>query len=102
MPDRIEAAQKGGKRYELRLFVAGDAINSRTALENLKRLLDQAADAAFELEIVDVLQTPQVALDQGVFVTPALQVVNPAPGALIYGNLSNADLMSTLFGEFDR
>jgi circadian clock protein KaiB len=98
----MEEAQKGGKRYELRLYVAGNAINSRMALENLKRLLDQAADTAFELEIVDVLQTPQVALEQGVYVTPALQVVNPAPGTLIYGNLNNADLMSTLFGEFDR
>ncbi|MDY6906394.1 MAG: circadian clock KaiB family protein [Thermodesulfobacteriota bacterium] len=65
--------------YRFRLFVAGDAPNSRLARENLRRLQEQAPDAVFDIQVVDVLDAPEAALKEGVYVTPALQVLEPGP-----------------------
>ena len=83
-------------QYKIRLYVAGDAPNSRIARENLNRLQKQMA-AEFHVEIVDVLKHPRAALDGGIFITPALQVLAPGPGALIFGNLSDDQALSTVF-----
>jgi circadian clock protein KaiB len=76
-------------RIVLRLFVAGDAPHSRIAKENLQRFRERAADCEFEVEVVNVLENPQIMLDLGIYLTPALQVIEPKPGGLIYGNLSD-------------
>lgn len=83
-------------RCVIRLFICGDAINSRKALENLQRLREAKTHITFEVEIIDVNRTPQVALDLGVFVNPALQVLEPAPGMLIYGDLSDLQALDAL------
>ena len=82
-------------RCVVRLFVAGDAANSCIAKENLRRLCEQL-NHDIEAEVVDVLETPQVAIEHGIYVTPALQIVEPAPGGLIYGNLSDTEAVRRL------
>jgi circadian clock protein KaiB len=78
------------RRIVLRLFVTNGAPNSRIARENLERLRAAAPRAyAFEVEEIDVAVNPQAALDHGIFLTPALQILEPSPGGLIYGNLSD-------------
>ena len=77
---------KKGNRVVLRLFVAGDAPHSRMAKENLRRFRERAADCEFEVEVVNVLENPQIMLDLGIYLTPALQVIEPKPGGLVYGN----------------
>lgn len=99
MPDDTKAQKGSTAHYVLRLFVAGEAPNSRIARDNLRRFQEQADDTVFDVEIVDVLEHPQVALESGVFVTPALQIVEPSPGRLVFGNLSNQEILSALFTE---
>jgi circadian clock protein KaiB len=91
-----------GQRFVIRLFVTGDAPNSRIARENLRRIRQRLAEHEFDVDVVDVNDDPQAALEHGVFVTPALQVVEPEPGALVFGNLSDPDALKTLFPETDR
>ncbi len=98
MPERI-TDRPGRPPYRLRLFVAGDAPNSRIARENLRRLVERSAGVTVEITIVDVLKDPQTALAQGVFLTPALQRLGPGPETMIFGNLSNTDLLATLLVE---
>ena len=88
-------------RYAVRLFVAGDATNSRIARENLKRLRDKFPEDGFTVEIVDVNVCPEVALEEGVFITPALKVIEPAPGGIVYGNLSDFRALGQLFPDAD-
>jgi len=85
------------QRCAARLFVCGDAPNSRRARNNLQRLRETLDHVEFEVEVVDVDKTPQAALDQGIFVNPALQVIEPAPGMLIYGDLSELTVIEELF-----
>lgn len=78
------------RRIVLRLFVTQGAPNSRIARENLAQIRGAAPSGDFfEVEEIDVASNPQTALDHGIFLTPALQIVEPAPGGLIYGNLSD-------------
>jgi circadian clock protein KaiB len=84
-------------RCSARLFVCGDAPNSRKARNNLQRLRETLDHVEFEVEVIDVEKTPQAALDQGIFVNPALQVIEPAPGMLIYGDLSDLTALQGLY-----
>ncbi|MFW5857029.1 MAG: circadian clock KaiB family protein [Planctomycetota bacterium] len=88
-------------RMHLRLYVAGDEANSRIARENLKAICASNGHAGHEIEIVDVLQHPERALERGVFVTPALEILSPAPGGMIYGNLSDRDALCACFPQAD-
>lgn len=90
---------KKARVCRFRLFVAGDAPNSRIALENLRRLRGLLAGCTTDIEVVDVVKEPQKAIASGIFVTPALQVLEPSPGVLIFGNLSNDEVFQTLFPE---
>ncbi|HMU94950.1 MAG TPA: circadian clock KaiB family protein [Anaerolineales bacterium] len=81
------------KHYILRLFVAGNATNSRIARENLDQLLAKHPEHEFEVEIVDLNLEPEVALEQGVFISPALQILEPNAGGVIYGNLSQMEVL---------
>jgi len=81
----------------VRLFVAGDAPNSRLAKRNLRILRERSNGCIFEVEVVDVDADPQIALEHGIFVTPALQILRPPPGAMVFGNLSDHDTLLKLF-----
>jgi len=79
-----------GKKYVLRLFVAGDEPNSKKARENLTKLCETHLQGEYEVEIVDVLEDFEAALEGNVLLTPALIVLAPEP-ARIFGNLNDTD-----------
>jgi circadian clock protein KaiB len=73
----------------MRLYVANNAPNSRRAIANLAAICKEHLQDNFKLEIVDVLEYPLRALDDGILVTPSLTKVSPLPAAKIVGNLSD-------------
>ena len=83
--------------YKVRLFVAGDSPNSLIAKENLKAIQEQLKGRQFEVEVIDVMENPQTALENSIYLTPALQVISPGPGSIIFGNLSDRNALQTLF-----
>lgn len=85
--------------YVIRLFVTGNAPNSRLAKQNLKRLQEKLSKYRFEIDIIDINHDPQAALEEGVYVTPALQILKPDPGQLIFGNLNDHDILQQIFPE---
>jgi len=80
-----------GKEIVFRLFVACDEANSRRAKANLKELCQSRIDKACEIEIVDVLQSFKIALENNIYLTPALVKVFPEPRVIIFGDLSDAE-----------
>jgi circadian clock protein KaiB len=76
-------------RLRLRLYVAGDAPNSLTAVANIKAVCTAHFDSAHELEIVDLLEQPERALADGIIATPTLLKLMPAPPHRLIGNLSD-------------
>ena len=84
-PPRTRAA------LELRLYVAGNAPNSRLAVANIKAICETHFASAHVLEIVDMLAEPLRALADGIVVTPTLLRVWPAPMQRVIGNLNDPD-----------
>jgi circadian clock protein KaiB len=75
-------------RFKFRLYVAGDAPNSTQAVANLKSLCKAHLADRHQIEVVNVFREPKRALADGIFMTPTLVKLAPAPGQRIVGTLS--------------
>jgi circadian clock protein KaiB len=74
---------------ELRLYKAGNGPNSLRAVANALSLCKEHNTVQqCQLEIIDVLETPWRALQDGVLVTPTLLRIFPQPSVRIIGDLS--------------
>ena len=84
----------------LRLYVAGSAPNSLSAIANAKAICGTHFAAGHKLEIVDMLQQPLRALADGIIVTPTLLRLSPLPVRRVIGNLSDtAQVLQTLVNK---
>ncbi|HTE39583.1 MAG TPA: circadian clock KaiB family protein [Steroidobacteraceae bacterium] len=73
----------------MRLYIASSAPNSMLAIANLEAICKEHLSDQFTLEIVDVLESPERALADGILVTPSLAKLSPSPIAKIIGNLND-------------
>jgi circadian clock protein KaiB len=84
--------------FKFRLYVAGDAHNSAQAIGNLQALCRHSLPHRHEIEIVDVFREPARALAEGVFLTPTLVKLAPAPLRRIIGTLSDTQTVLRSLG----
>jgi circadian clock protein KaiB len=75
--------------FKFRLYVAGDTQNSAHAIANLSAICATHLAGRHETEIVDVFQEPKRALADGIFMTPTLTKLSPAPVRRIVGTLGD-------------
>jgi circadian clock protein KaiB len=83
----------GTVELRVRLYIAGDGPSSTRAMSNLRAALAELPRAPDNVEIVDVLQTPERGLRDGVLVTPMLVRVSPQPERRILGTLSDRAIL---------
>jgi circadian clock protein KaiB len=74
--------------FKFRLYVAGEAQNSAQAIANLAALCRTHLPERHEIEVVDVFREPGRALAEGIYMTPTLVKLAPAPVRKIVGTLS--------------
>ena len=74
--------------FKFRLYVAGDAQNSTLAIANLTAICREHLPSAHAIEVVNVFHEPARALADGIFMTPTLVRLSPAPSLRIVGTLS--------------
>lgn len=79
------------KRLVLRLYIAGSAPNSVLALANARAICAEHFSTTHDLEIIDLLQYPLLALKDSIIVTPTLLKLLPLPAVRLIGNLSDTD-----------
>ena len=77
------------KEYILKLYVMGDTANSQRAIKNLNGILEKDIKDLYTLEIIDVLERPEMAEQDGILATPTLMKVLPEPAKRIVGDLSD-------------
>jgi len=77
--------------WELRLYVAGQTRKSLLALSNLKRLCEEHLAGKYRIEIIDLLQNPQLAEGDQILAIPTLVRRLPEPIRKIIGDLSNTE-----------
>lgn len=78
-------------RWELRLYVAGQTPKSVAAFANLKRLCEQHLQGQYRVEVVDLLEHPQLAKGDQIVAVPTLIRRLPPPLKRIIGDLSNEE-----------
>ena len=91
-------ATRAAEMLTLRLYVAGDAPNSREARANLDAILKGHARDRYELEVVDFLREPQRAMRDGVIVTPTLVKLTPLPIRKLIGTLRETPVVLSALG----
>jgi circadian clock protein KaiB len=79
------------KKWELRLYVAGQTAKSITALANLKKICDEHMEGKYHIEIIDLLKQPQLARGDQIVAVPTLVRKLPEPVRKIIGDLSNTE-----------
>jgi len=77
--------------YELRLYIAGKTLKSVTALNNLKQYCEEHLTDQYVIEIIDLLENPQLAEGDQIFAVPTLVKKVPEPVRKIIGDLSNKE-----------
>lgn len=82
---------KTEKAYELRLYVAGKTTKSVTALANLKKYCEEHLKGRYVIEVIDLLEQPQLAEGDQIFAIPTLVRKVPEPIRKIIGDLSNEE-----------
>ncbi len=77
--------------FELRLYVAGKTPKSITAFNNLKRICETHLAGQYRIDIIDLLETPQLAAGDQILAVPTLVRRLPEPIKNIIGDLSNEE-----------
>ena len=78
-------------KYLLKLFVTGASTRTGTAIANLKRICEQELAGQYALEIIDVLEHPELAEREKILATPTLIKSLPLPLRRVIGDLSNTE-----------
>lgn len=74
---------------ELRLYVTGSTMLSRQAIENIEWIMREELGTMYCYEVVDVLERPDLAAEDGILATPALVRRRPAPVRKLVGDLGD-------------
>jgi circadian clock protein KaiB len=85
------APSSSGKAYRLRLYVAGQTPKSVLALRNLKQICEEHLQGRYEIEVIDLLENPQLAKGDQILALPTLVRRLPEPIKQIIGDLSNKE-----------
>lgn len=77
--------------WELRLYVAGQTPKSVAAFGNLKKICEQHLAGKYKIEVIDLLENPQLARGDQILAIPTLVRNLPPPLKKIIGDLSNTE-----------
>jgi circadian clock protein KaiB len=77
--------------WRLRLYVAGQSPKCVAAFANLKKLCEEHLPGSYEIEIIDLLERPQLARGDQILALPTLVRKLPEPVRKIIGDLSNTE-----------
>jgi len=77
--------------WELRLYVAGQTPKSIKAFANLIKICEEKLAGRYTIEVIDLLENPQLAAGHQIFAIPTLVRTMPTPIRKIIGDLSNTE-----------
>ena len=89
MGTKREASPKA--EYELRLYVAGQTPRSVQAFANLKKICEEHLAGRYRIEVIDLLENPQLAKGDQILAIPTLVRTLPSPIRKIIGDLSDKE-----------
>src|SRR5215212_363740 len=79
------------EKFTLRLYVAGQTPKSIRAFANLKVLCEEHLKGRYRIEVIDLLEHPEMARGDQIVAIPTLVLKLPRAVQRIIGDLSNTD-----------
>lgn len=78
-------------QFKLRLFITGRTAQSQRAIHNLRAICESELRGLYEVEVIDVLEHPDLAEMEKILATPTLVKKLPEPVRKIIGDLSDRE-----------
>lgn len=91
MSKRMDPQSTIADQWLLRLYVAGQTPKSVKALANLQKICETNLEGKYSIEVIDLIQDPQVGRADQIFAIPTLVRKLPPPIIKIIGDLSNQE-----------
>jgi circadian clock protein KaiB len=88
--------EMSANEYRFRLFIAGNEPNSLLAEQNLRALCLAYLPELHDIEIIDVLQDFEAALQAMIMVAPAVVMISPRPVTLFGALTDTARILAAL------
>ena len=79
------------EKYLLKLYVAGQTPKSLAAFANLKKICEEHLQDHYIIEVIDLLEQPELAEGDQIIAIPTLIRNLPEPVRKIIGDLSNTE-----------
>ena len=77
--------------WKLRLYVAGPTPKSLAALSNLKKICETHLSDRYRIEVIDLVEQPQLSRGDQILAIPTLVRKLPQPVRKIIGDLSDTE-----------
>ena len=77
--------------YSLWLFVTGVSPRSSRAIVNVRKVCEEYLAGRYELNVIDILQKPEIAKAEQIFAAPTLVKKLPLPLRRLIGDMSETD-----------
>ena len=78
-------------KYVFRLYVAGNTNRSTQAITNVRRICDQYLAGFYEMEVIDVYQSPGSTRSANIVALPTLIKEFPLPPKRFIGDMSDEE-----------
>jgi circadian clock protein KaiB len=79
------------KLWQLRLYVAGQTPKSQAAFSNLKKICESHLNGRYRIEVIDLVEQPQLSKGDQILAIPTLVRKLPQPVRKIIGDLSDTN-----------
>jgi circadian clock protein KaiB len=80
-----------GDPWTLRLYVAGQTPKSLAAFANLQAICEQHLSGRYQIEVIDLLEKPELAQGDQILAIPTVVRKLPLPLRKIIGDLSDTE-----------
>jgi circadian clock protein KaiB len=80
-----------GEEFRLRLYVAGQTPKSLAAFSNLRMICEKHLAGRYVIEVIDLLERPQLARGDEIVAVPTLVRKLPEPITKLIGDLSDTE-----------
>lgn len=87
--DDPAGASSGSEFWTLRLYVAGRTSKYLKAFANLKRTCEGVLHGRYEIEVIDLLDRPELASADQILALPTVVRMMPLPVRRVMGDLSD-------------
>ena len=77
--------------FDLRLYVAGQTPKAVRAFANLRLICEEHLAGRYSIEVIDLLENPQLGVGDQILALPTLVRRLPTPIKKIIGDLSNTE-----------